>query len=197
MLRICIDPGHGGDDRGMTNGNRHEADDVLKLGLLLRKKVLAQGIDVLITRAYETSVSIDKRCFMANKTHCCLFISLHRASLDQPPHRAACWISSSPDERSRRVGAALTEAAAKTLGFANGGVHTGTPSTRGYKDFSTNVMTEMPSVHLEIGSVLSRTDNKAFDDKLEECACALAKAICKAVGMRYNPTAVFDESMFQ
>lgn len=195
MLRICIDPGHGGKDRGMKAARRHEAIDTLKLGLLLRKKLLAQNVDVLITRAYEDNIDIKTRCMMANRTHCCYFLSLHRASLDETPHGVSCWISSSPDERSRRVGAALAESVSKATGFANRGVHCGSPSKHGYKDFRANVLSDMPSAHIEIGSVLSAEDNRIFDARLDICADAMAKAMCKTIGVKYNPRAEYIEEI--
>lgn len=194
MLRVCIDPGHGGKDRGIKGARRHEAADALKLGLLLRKKLLAQNVDVLITRAFEENIDINTRCMMANRTHCCFLLSLHRASLDEAPHNVTCWISSSPDERSRRVGAALTEAVSNATGFTSRGVRTGTPSKRGYKDFSANVLSDMPSAHIEIGSVLSYEDNKIFDERLDSCAEAMTKAMCKTMGVKYNPRAAVNPS---
>lgn len=165
----------------------------MKLGLLLRKKLLAQNLDVLITRAYDENIDIETRCIMANRTNCCYLLSLHRASLDEEPHAVTCWVSSSPDERSRRVGALLTEAVSNAVGFTDRGVRAGTPSKHGYKDFKSNILSYMPSAHLEIGSVLSTEDNIIFDERLDNCACAIAKVLCKAVGAKYNPKAEYIE----
>ena len=49
--KVFLDPGHGGKDPGACNGKRTEASDVLKLGLAIKKKLLAEynNISVGIT----------------------------------------------------------------------------------------------------------------------------------------------------
>lgn len=74
-----IDPGHGGADPGAVSNDVLEKDINLEVALRLRKYVM-QG-DYLympfLTRGDDYSVSLQKRCDIANKAKASLFVSLH------------------------------------------------------------------------------------------------------------------------
>ena len=46
MVKICLDPGHGGTDSGALLGKRYEKDDVLRLALAVKPLLEAQGVGV-------------------------------------------------------------------------------------------------------------------------------------------------------
>lgn len=55
-MKICIDPGHGGQDRGCAiNRNYDEADYVLGVGLRLRQALQDRGHTVSMTREFDDS----------------------------------------------------------------------------------------------------------------------------------------------
>jgi N-acetylmuramoyl-L-alanine amidase len=79
LQTIVIDPGHGGDDNGVT-----AAGGVLEKNITLevarRVKTLVEtrlGIRVLLTREDDRRVPIDERASLANNNKADLFISLH------------------------------------------------------------------------------------------------------------------------
>jgi len=77
-LRIIIDPGHGGRDRGTTGvKNLMEKDITLciaqKTSDLLKKK----GYTALLTRSCDKYVSIVNRCELADKLNADLYVSIH------------------------------------------------------------------------------------------------------------------------
>ena len=53
-ISVCLDAGHGGEDCGATYGDRLEKDDNLRLTLLVRDKLEANGIKVYLTREDDT-----------------------------------------------------------------------------------------------------------------------------------------------
>ena len=44
MVKICLDPGHGGTDYGALLGKRYEKDDALRLALAVKPLLEAQGV---------------------------------------------------------------------------------------------------------------------------------------------------------
>lgn len=55
-IRICLDAGHGGTDQGATGFNNvHEADENLKIALLLKSEFESRGATVYITRTNNMS----------------------------------------------------------------------------------------------------------------------------------------------
>jgi N-acetylmuramoyl-L-alanine amidase len=94
-IRICIDPGHGGQEkwdkilytggtRGVVTGQT-ESDVNLRVALILRHYLEAAGADVVMTRTTDERCTncgtkqdeLDFRPNLANSTHSDLFISIH------------------------------------------------------------------------------------------------------------------------
>jgi N-acetylmuramoyl-L-alanine amidase len=80
-ITIVIDPGHGGKDSGAVGHRRLKEKDVnLKVGLRLRKYLLASGVNVVMTRSTDKYISLSKRVAIANKAGADRFISIHHNS---------------------------------------------------------------------------------------------------------------------
>jgi N-acetylmuramoyl-L-alanine amidase len=81
-MKICIDPGHGGNDPGAcANGLK---EDVLNLDIAMRLKLdlEMQGYDVYITRSTDTYVDLLDRADAANLFKADLFVSIHNNAND-------------------------------------------------------------------------------------------------------------------
>lgn len=59
MVKICLDPGHGGTDPGALLGKRYEKDDVLRLALAVKPLLEAQGLGVVMTRTDDNAACTD------------------------------------------------------------------------------------------------------------------------------------------
>jgi len=83
---IVIDPGHGGKDSGAVGGlGTYEKDLALKLALLLKQRLEQRGgYRILLTRATDKSMSLQKRVKFANGNHADLFISIHLNAFPKP-----------------------------------------------------------------------------------------------------------------
>lgn len=79
MIKICLDPGHGGKDRWNKGKNGYiEADGVLDISLKLRDELLSTGaFDVKLTRDKDMSLGVRDRGNMAAKWGADMFISEH------------------------------------------------------------------------------------------------------------------------
>ncbi|MCI8350430.1 MAG: N-acetylmuramoyl-L-alanine amidase [Oscillospiraceae bacterium] len=182
MAKFCIDPGHGGSDPGAMNGSRKEKDDVLKLAKKIKPLLEEQGHTVILTRddGVET-VTIDRRCSMANKAGCDYFLSLHRNSAGAKARGIEIWVHSrAMDKTVEQAKGILTRCCA--VGGKSRGVKKGAVS---YTDYGVNVGTDMPSALLELLFISSAEDNALFDKYLDDYALAIAKGLVAAVGGKW------------
>ncbi|KAF5074867.1 N-acetylmuramoyl-L-alanine amidase [anaerobic digester metagenome] len=78
---VFLDPGHGGTDKGVTvlkNGVTYsESNQALYLSNLVRTKLKGRGINVVVSRSTNTTVSLDRRIELANNAKADLFVSFH------------------------------------------------------------------------------------------------------------------------
>ena len=93
-MRICLDPGHGGDanrpnyKRGPTG--LREAEVNLRVALVLREMLRANGAIVFMTRENDRALADDnaedlqRRAEVANRNNCDLFLSIHHNASDRP-----------------------------------------------------------------------------------------------------------------
>ncbi|MCX7964926.1 MAG: N-acetylmuramoyl-L-alanine amidase [Candidatus Sumerlaea chitinivorans] len=101
-IRICIDPGHGGQEkwdkilytggtRGVVTGQT-ESDVNLRVALLLRQYLEAAGADVIMTRTSDERCTncgdkrdeLDFRPNLANSTNSDIFVSIHHNEANDP-----------------------------------------------------------------------------------------------------------------
>lgn len=75
--RIVVDPGHGGQDRGVTIGGVTEADLIWDLARRLVGRMTATGMDAMLSRREHTCPSEPERAAFANTAGADLVLSLH------------------------------------------------------------------------------------------------------------------------
>lgn len=76
---IVIDPGHGGADCGARSvlGDACEKEYTLDWALRLRRLLIEQGWNVLVTRTADTEMALSDRVSFASQRSAALFLSLH------------------------------------------------------------------------------------------------------------------------
>jgi len=79
MVRIFIDPGHGGSDPGAVANGLYEKNLTLDIALCLRNILLGEytGVEVRMSRETDTTVSLEQRVQMANSWGADYFLSIH------------------------------------------------------------------------------------------------------------------------
>lgn len=94
-MKICIDPGHGGEDPGAVGANGlKESMAALQISKYLRRGLLDQENEVMCTRDGDTFVSLAGRCDIANDWDADLFVSVHcNAFSDPSAHGFEIWTS--------------------------------------------------------------------------------------------------------
>ena len=81
-IRIAVDAGHGGSERGTTGclGDR-EKDVMLEYAKLLEHELKKRGADVIMTRKGDDYKDLNERVELANSENALFFISLHGNAL--------------------------------------------------------------------------------------------------------------------
>ncbi len=76
--RVVLDPGHGGRDRGATGiGGLKEKRVNLEIARRIEKKLEGAGVEVVMTRTDDATVSLDDRAELANSVEADLMVSIH------------------------------------------------------------------------------------------------------------------------
>jgi N-acetylmuramoyl-L-alanine amidase len=76
---VVIDPGHGGSNSGGKNQitGLQEKDVTLDVALRLQKQLLVEGIDVVLTRHDDRTMTLRQRMLVANDVNADLLLSIH------------------------------------------------------------------------------------------------------------------------
>lgn len=116
---VMLDPGHGGDDAGVVEGDMVEKDLVLQIAFAMAAELVAGGYDVGFTRTGDYAVPWDERRSRAEEAGASLLIMLHLNRSDDPNRHGAEIYAHLDDEASDRaahaVAAALEESGSEVL----------------------------------------------------------------------------------
>ena len=82
VMRIVIDPGHGGKDPGCKGGTTFEKNINLIIATRLAQLLAAKGYTVAMTRTTDTYLTLKQRVNLATRFKPDLFISLHCNAVD-------------------------------------------------------------------------------------------------------------------
>jgi N-acetylmuramoyl-L-alanine amidase len=85
MIKLIIDPGHGGRDWGLRSGKRYnkgydgclEKDINMEVANRLSWFCAKHGLPYYMTRFGDRFVNLSDRCYRANNANCALFLSIH------------------------------------------------------------------------------------------------------------------------
>ncbi len=185
MSKIYINPGHGaGGDYGACYYGRREADDALKLCLLVRDKLKASGVETRMSREVTdgkgpTVAAIAKD---ANNWGADLVFALHRnASTDATAHGVEIYIyDTSNTERKANAQTIVDRVVAAS------GMIARPSSVKQNRKWVMIKDVSAPSYYLEDGFISNEGDNAKFDATLDASAEAIAKALCGIVGATYQ-----------
>ncbi len=191
MLKIFIDPGHGGDSIGASYKGRAEQDDCLRLALAVRDILFTQkGVETMLSREDNTDPDLLKRCERANGWGADYFISIHRNAFS--PEAATgveAWVYSEVETQGVTYNMAqnIVDNLCAVTGYRNRGVKKGAPA---YRDYAVNRYTEMSSCLLEVGFIDNTKDNTVFDTAFSEMALSIAKALMENAGLEFIPPVI-------
>lgn len=183
VKRVCIDPGHGGDDPGAIGFGTEEEDVALDVGMKLMGALGRCGVSVKITRTRDTRPSLARRCEISNDFAADRFVSCHFDASASPTAKGMSLLYVSP------AGKALA-------GAIYDRINNLTPWTdRGLKfrdDLYVLKGTNAPAVIVE-GDFLTNSEAHALIKKAAwrtVLAETIAKGVCKDLGVDYKAPVV-------
>ncbi len=159
--RIVIDPGHGGADRGASFGNIHEADLMYDLARLLEGRMVATGMEALLTRGPDQCPDEGERAHFANEEGADLFLSLHSDSNVSPlAQGVATFHFGTVHGTTSTLGETLAGFIQRELA-----VRTRMLNCRTHpKTWDTLRLTRCPAVRVEVGYITNADDRARLSD---------------------------------
>lgn len=176
-MKICVDPGHGGDQPGAVYGGRAEKDAALQIARKIARNLNALGYEVVMTRDDDAPVSLRNRCAVSNASGADAFISIHMNASRRPDaHGAETWQwhkSESPLARNVQRG----------LVDATGARDRGVKSTTAYYVLR---HTHAASIVVECGFISNDDEREMlFDDCYQEkIAAGITKGVTETISLR-------------
>lgn len=175
MIKIVIDPGHGGRDSGATGNGLKEKDLCLELSLKLRDKLEKYDCGLKLTREKDEYVSLSDRASLANEINADLFYSVHiNGHSNEDAHGYETFIHSSNPSHTRKIAEKIHVPLADYW-LKNGSVDRGIKTA----NFAVLRLTSMPAVLVENGFLTNRKNAELLKD--EEFKSGLVKAMEKGV----------------
>lgn len=190
--RIVIDPGHGGADAGVTVGDVREADLVWDLAQRLEGRMVATGMQALLSRGRDQCPSEPDRANFANEVGADLFLSLHSDANTSPLAQGVASFHFGTERGSTStIGETLAGFVQRELA-----VRTGLRDCHTHrKTWDTLRLTRCPAVRIEIGYLTNHDDRRrlsdpAFRDVVAEGILVAVKRLY-LLGENDQPTGTF------
>lgn len=103
MVKLFLDPGHGGSDPGAVANGLREKDLTLDISLRIRDILLRdyQGVEVRMSRTTDTTVSLSERTNAANTWGANFFLSIHINAFNGSAHGYEDYIHSNLSDSSQ------------------------------------------------------------------------------------------------
>lgn len=181
--RLVLDPGHGGDDRGVEASGVCEADIAWDLAARLEGRLTALGVTTWLTRGPSNGKSDEERADFANNVQADVLVSLHVDGGSSPLASGVAAFHYGAGETSSTIGERLADLAQREIV-----ARTGMLDCRAHpKSWALLRLTRMPAVHLELGYLTCAADRARLVDPAFRDT--VAEGLLVAVQRLYLPTA--------
>jgi N-acetylmuramoyl-L-alanine amidase len=159
--RIVVDPGHGGDDAGVSVAGVSEADVVWDLARRLEGRMVATGMQALLSRGRGQCPTDADRAHFANEVGADLFLSLHSDANGSPlAEGVSSFHFGNAQGSTSTIGETLAGFVQRELV-----VRTGLRDCRSHpKTWDTLRLTRCPAVRIEIGYLTNGADRDRLTD---------------------------------
>lgn len=152
--RIVLDPGHGGEDKGVTAHGLTEADLVWDLASRIEGRLTALGVQTWLTRGRHIGATEAQRAQLANDVSADIVLSLHIDGSHSPLANGVAAYYYGAGESTSTIGERLADLAQRELvartGMGNNRIHG--------KTWGLLRLTRMPAVRVEIGYLTATRD---------------------------------------
>lgn len=158
---IAIDPGHGGEDIGQSNGDSVEKNITLAICSKLKTMLEDQlGYQVIMLREEDLRLSKEERVQKVNESQADLLVSIHCGYSEDAGISGSVSYYKTDSKSSKDLANKIQEALVEVSSTADGGVKEG--------NFSIISNTEIPSVLIEVGYLSNFEEaSNLSDDKYQ------------------------------
>lgn len=158
-MKLLFDYGHGGNDPGANYKGRKEADDVLRLGRAVAKRLRGAGVVVHETRTTNETLGLGARVKRDKADKYDYFVSFHRNAY-KPEHAQGAEVFTYPTASAKAKDLAVRlQNALVRVGFTDRGVKTA--------NYYVLRNTRSPAVLVEAGFIDNSEDNRLFDERFD------------------------------
>ncbi|WP_436492999.1 N-acetylmuramoyl-L-alanine amidase [Actinokineospora sp. HUAS TT18] len=159
--RIVIDPGHGGADTGLSVGGVNESDLMWDLATRLEGRMVATGMESLLSRGPDQCPTDEERATFANEAGADLVLSLHTDS-NASPHAqgVASFHFGTGNGSTSTLGEAMAGLIQRELAMRTGLKDCGSHP----KTWDILRLTRCPAVRIEIGYLTNADDRARLSD---------------------------------
>ncbi|SEF78498.1 N-acetylmuramoyl-L-alanine amidase family protein [Lachnospira multipara] len=175
-VTVVVDPQLGGSSNGGTSlDGTLLKNQNLEMAQLVKEKLEAKGVTVVLTRDSDKTVSDSDRVATANESDAAVVVSLGRNVYNGKASGVESWIySGEPIEAIELSNSILEEIANE--GFTSRGIKAGTEKSS-ESDYAINSQVKSTSCIILLGFLDSEKDNEMFTTKEDATAQAIADGI--------------------
>ena len=176
--KVWIDAGHGGGDCGAVGcvSGVYEDDVVLDIALKAKKLLIAQGLEVGMTRETDVFVGLSERARRANNWGADLFVSIHCNSFNKSAHGIEIFCYA---DKYKSMAEKIYKPILATVPYSvNRGVKTA--------NYAVLRETNMSAVLLETAFIDNSNDIKYLINDKDKFALGICKGVLAHFGMSYN-----------
>lgn len=176
MKKVYLDPGHGGTDSGAIGNGIKEKDIVLAVAKKVESKLKKCNLDIRMARTTDDFKTLEYRSTDANSWGADCFVSIHANSADATSAQGLETYCYKFAYRPLADKVHEEIIASKTY-----------TKNRGVKEGNFHVVreTNMDACLVELAFISNSEDANLLKNKQEEFATAIAKGICKYLGVTY------------
>jgi len=172
-VKIAIDPGHGGDEKGAVSGGIYEKDLNLQIAKKLNRELKKRGAKTVLTRKKDVNKGLYERVDFANKENADILISVHQNSLPNPNdfekrHGSGVYYY---NENAKKLAGSVLKNLVDATGFKDDGLHRAS--------FALTRPSETISILVECGYIIHPGERAKLSDK--DFQKTVAKAIANGV----------------
>ena len=172
-IKIVVDPGHGGIEKGATCFGLEEKNINLQISKILRKELKKRGAKVYLTRKKDKQIGLYDRVDFAKEKNADILLSIHQNALPNPrdvekKHGVGTYYY---NKQSLALATSIQNSLLEATGFQDDKVNN--------RSFALTRPTDQLSVLIECGYLIYKPEaDKLIDKKFQKI---IAKAIVKGV----------------
>lgn len=169
---IALDPGHGGEDIGMSNGDVTEKAVTLAICEKVKVMLESQGYEVVMTRSEDSYIAKEDRVSLVNSSSADLLVSVHCGYSDTDASQSGAVLHyQAGSGESEALAAQIEDHLVQEAGVTDGGSKAGS--------YTILTDTQVPAVLVEAGYLSNAEEaSRLADDSYEN---EIAKGIAKGI----------------